>query len=86
MLCSFVQLSGRNDLLFNSPERHNEIVLINEIIFKENEIIMNAQQQTETQQKPINSGFNAASTSGEVIKGIDLSGKTAIVTGGYVGL
>lgn len=52
----------------------------------ENEIIMNAQQQTETQQKPINSGFNAASTSDEVIKGIDLTGKTAIVTGGYVGL
>lgn len=52
----------------------------------ENEIIMNAQQKTETQQKPINSGFNAASTSGDVIKGIDLSGKTAIVTGGYVGL
>lgn len=47
---------------------------------------MNAQQKTETQQKPIGSGFNAASTSDEVIKGIDLSGKTAIVTGGYVGL
>jgi NAD(P)-dependent dehydrogenase (short-subunit alcohol dehydrogenase family) len=46
---------------------------------------MNAQQKTETQQKPINSGFNAASTSADVIKGIDLSGKTAIVTGGYVG-
>lgn len=52
----------------------------------ENEIIMNAQQKQETQQKPIGSGFNAASTSDEVIKGIDLSGKTAIVTGGYVGL
>ena len=47
---------------------------------------MNAQQKQETQQKPINSGFNAASTSDDVIKGIDLSGKTAIVTGGYVGL
>jgi NAD(P)-dependent dehydrogenase (short-subunit alcohol dehydrogenase family) len=52
----------------------------------ENEIIMNAQQKQETQQKPINSGFNAASTSDDVIKGINLSGKTAIVTGGYVGL
>ncbi len=47
---------------------------------------MDAQQKTETQQKPINSGFNAASTSKDVIKGIDLTGKTAIVTGGYVGL
>ena len=42
--------------------------------------------QTSTLQKPIDSGFNAASTSEDVIKGIDLSGKTAIVTGGYVGL
>jgi len=33
-------------------------------------------------QKPIGSGFNAASTSTEVIKGIDLTGKIAIVTGG----
>jgi NAD(P)-dependent dehydrogenase (short-subunit alcohol dehydrogenase family) len=37
-------------------------------------------------QRPIGSGFAAASTSKDVIKGIDLSGKTAIVTGGYVGL
>lgn len=39
-----------------------------------------------TLQQPIGSGFEAASTSEDVIKGIDLSGKTAIVTGGYVGL
>jgi hypothetical protein len=31
-------------------------------------------------QKPIASGFNAKSTTQDVIKGIDLSGKTAIVT------
>ena len=37
-------------------------------------------------QKPIGSGFNAASTSTEVIKGIDLTGKIAIVTGGYAGI
>jgi len=37
-------------------------------------------------QKPIASGFNAASTADNVIKGIDLSGKIAIVTGGYSGL
>ncbi|MDH6253055.1 NAD(P)-dependent dehydrogenase (short-subunit alcohol dehydrogenase family) [Chryseobacterium sp. H1D6B] len=40
----------------------------------------------ETEQNPINSGFNAQSTAQEVIKGIDLSGKTAIVTGGYAGI
>src|SRR6218665_1175993 len=37
-------------------------------------------------QKPLGSGFNSQSTSDEVIRGIDLSGKTAIVTGGYAGI
>ncbi|MDW5324319.1 SDR family NAD(P)-dependent oxidoreductase [Plantactinospora sp. KLBMP9567] len=37
-------------------------------------------------QRPIGSGFGAASTAGEVIEGIDLSGRTAIVTGGHSGL
>src|SRR5690606_29541885 len=37
-------------------------------------------------QKPIGSGFNTKSTSIEVIKGIDLSGKIAIVTGGNTGI
>lgn len=37
-------------------------------------------------QKSINSGFNAKSTTGDVIKGIDLKGKNAIVTGGNVGI
>ena len=37
-------------------------------------------------QHPIGSGFGAASTAEEVIRGIDLTGKTAIVTGGYSGI
>jgi len=37
-------------------------------------------------QKPIGSGFNAKSTSTEVIKGIDLTGKITIVTGGNTGI
>lgn len=39
-----------------------------------------------TDQIPTNSRFHAKSTGTEVLSGIDLSGKTAIVTGGYSGL
>ncbi len=39
-----------------------------------------------TLQSPLNSGFNAASTASDVIRGIDLSGKTIVVTGGYSGI
>lgn len=38
------------------------------------------------QQAPISSGFGPASTAYDVIEGIDLSGKIAIVTGGYSGI
>ncbi len=37
-------------------------------------------------QHPIGSGFNAKSTATEVVKGIDLTGKIAIVTGGNAGI
>ncbi|TCL54103.1 NAD(P)-dependent dehydrogenase (short-subunit alcohol dehydrogenase family) [Kineothrix alysoides] len=39
-----------------------------------------------TKQTPIGFGFWAGSTTTDVIAGIDLTGKTAIVTGGYSGL
>ena len=39
-----------------------------------------------TPQAPIGSGFGAASSAAEVIAGIDLTGKTAVVTGGYSGI
>jgi NAD(P)-dependent dehydrogenase (short-subunit alcohol dehydrogenase family) len=37
-------------------------------------------------QQPIGSGFSATSTANDVIKGIDLTGKIAIVTGGNAGI
>src|SRR5215217_1355678 len=37
-------------------------------------------------QQPIHSGFDATATVHDVIKGIDLKDKTAIVTGGYAGI
>ncbi|MEI2278898.1 SDR family NAD(P)-dependent oxidoreductase [Paenarthrobacter ilicis] len=45
-----------------------------------------SEEQTVTQQHPLESGFGHGSTAMEVIEGIDLSGRTAIVTGGYSGL
>jgi NAD(P)-dependent dehydrogenase (short-subunit alcohol dehydrogenase family) len=39
-----------------------------------------------TTQTPIHSGFGPATTTREVLEGIDLSGKVAIVTGGYSGV
>ena len=38
------------------------------------------------QQKPVNSGFGAKSEPSEVLEGIDLNGKVAMVTGGYSGI
>lgn len=38
------------------------------------------------EQPSVASGFGASSTAGEVLRGIDLRGKLAVVTGGYSGL
>lgn len=37
-------------------------------------------------QRPLSSGFNATTTAATVMQGIDLSGRIAIVTGGYAGI
>ena len=39
-----------------------------------------------TKQAPINSGLSERTTAGEVIKGMDLTGRNAIVTGGSAGI
>jgi len=39
-----------------------------------------------SKQEPIHSGFNAKTTATEALGGIDLHGKTAMVTGGYSGI
>ncbi len=38
------------------------------------------------QQHPLPSGFTAASTAEDVLRGVDLTGKNVIVTGGHTGL
>ena len=45
-----------------------------------------SEENTLTSQRKVGSGFGRDSTAAEVIAGIDLTGKTAIVTGGYSGL
>lgn len=37
-------------------------------------------------QKPVHSGFSSASTTADVINGVDLSGRNVIITGGYAGI
>ncbi|MFT2791334.1 SDR family NAD(P)-dependent oxidoreductase [Serratia sp. T13T92] len=39
-----------------------------------------------TVQKPVKSRFNASSTASDVLRGLDLTGKTAFITGGHSGL
>ena len=39
-----------------------------------------------TPQEPLGSGFDAHTTADQVLAGVDLSGKTALVTGGYSGI
>jgi NAD(P)-dependent dehydrogenase (short-subunit alcohol dehydrogenase family) len=47
---------------------------------------MNQNNNNGALQVPLGAGFTAASTAGEVIEGISLAGKVAIVTGGYTGI
>jgi NAD(P)-dependent dehydrogenase (short-subunit alcohol dehydrogenase family) len=41
---------------------------------------------TRTPQEPVGSGFGAKSTAADVLHGIDLTGRFAVVTGGYSGI
>lgn len=55
-------------------------------MFQQNNINMGQNNYNGAMQQPIGSGFNGKSTSSKVIKGIDLTGKIAIVTGGNTGI
>lgn len=55
-------------------------------LYQQNKIKMKKNNYQGALQQPLGSGFNAASTASDVIKGIDLSGKIAIVTGGNAGI
>lgn len=41
---------------------------------------------TRTPQEPVGSGFGAKTTAAEVVGGVDLTGRLAVVTGGYSGI
>ena len=43
-------------------------------------------QPSRPDQQPLGSGFGATSTAAEVLEGLDLGGRTALVTGGYAGI
>jgi NAD(P)-dependent dehydrogenase (short-subunit alcohol dehydrogenase family) len=47
---------------------------------------MTAEMTVASSQRPVGSGFDAASTAAEVVSGIDLGGKVAVVTGGHAGI
>ncbi|WP_427050719.1 SDR family NAD(P)-dependent oxidoreductase [Paenibacillus sp. TC-CSREp1] len=47
---------------------------------------MDMNKNTKTPQQKMNSGFDKNSTAAEVLRGLDLSGRLAVVTGGYSGL
>ncbi|WP_426334759.1 SDR family NAD(P)-dependent oxidoreductase [Paenibacillus silvae] len=47
---------------------------------------MDMNKNTKTPQQKINSGFDKSSTADEILRGLDLSGRLAVVTGGYSGL
>lgn len=49
-------------------------------------VTINQQQNSRTAQHSIGSGFGYRSTAEEVLLNLDLSGRTALVTGGYSGL
>ncbi|WP_129285184.1 SDR family NAD(P)-dependent oxidoreductase [Streptomyces sp. GZWMJZ-114] len=45
-----------------------------------------SQQSWSSQQHPIGSPFGAAATAGEVLEGVDLRGRSVVVTGGHQGI
>jgi hypothetical protein len=58
------------------------------LISKQKRNTMGASTHTiqDTEQKPLRTGFGPTTTAREVAAGIDLNGKTAVVTGGSSGI
>jgi NAD(P)-dependent dehydrogenase (short-subunit alcohol dehydrogenase family) len=48
--------------------------------------VLGSLEGVNTPQRPIGSGFGPRTTASEAVAGIDLTGRTAVVTGGYSGL
>jgi NAD(P)-dependent dehydrogenase (short-subunit alcohol dehydrogenase family) len=44
------------------------------------------QNEIDTEQKPLNSGFGPQTTAEEIVSGLDLNGKVIVVTGGHSGI
>lgn len=56
------------------------------ILFLQNKTHMQQNNYNGALQMPLHSGFNASSTATDVLKGIDLGGKTIMITGGNTGI
>src|SRR5437588_67334 len=62
----------------------SECLLINK--HGRNAMATTQEQNRDTEQKPLHTGFGPTTTAAEVVSGIDLKGKVAVVTGGSAGL
>jgi len=70
----------------NRPFKQSQQLQHDLLLFQQKQIKMKQNNYQGALQNSLHSGFNATSTTSDVIKGIDLTGKIAIVTGGNTGI